>query len=102
MRTLPSLALSIVIFLGTMAMLTIRGRSLKTGALSEVRLASDGAFRDGVYLGKLAAKGGQALRPAIGRWSTDLDRSSFTAGYRSGYSEFLASARPSVRIPSTE
>ena len=52
---------------------------------------SDGAFRDGLYLGKLAAERGAAPHVAIGRWATSQDRSSFTAGYRQGYSEFLAS-----------
>jgi hypothetical protein len=54
---------------------------------SEVRFAEDGAFRDGLYLGKLAAQGRQVQRPAIGRWSSDQDRASFTAGYRLGYEQ---------------
>jgi len=54
---------------------------------AEARLASDGAFRDGLYLGKLAAENGQPRRLAVGRWSTEQDRAMFTAGYRRGYSE---------------
>jgi hypothetical protein len=60
---------------------------------SEARLANDGAFRDGLYLGKLAAKGGQQSRLTIGRWSTQQDRSQFAAGYRRGYGETLTGAK---------
>jgi len=60
----------------------------------EAPLAADGAFRDGLYLGKLAARNGERLRPAIGRWSTDHDRSMFAAGYERGYSETLAGSEP--------
>ena len=52
---------------------------------------TDGAFRDGLYLGKLAADGGDEPHVAVGRWATAEDRSSFTAGYQRGYSELLAS-----------
>jgi hypothetical protein len=54
---------------------------------SEVRFAEDGAFRDGLYLGKLAARNHQEQRPAIGRWSSDQDRARFAAGYRLGYQQ---------------
>jgi hypothetical protein len=47
-----------------------------------------------MYLGKLAAESGRPLRPAIGRWSTDQDRATFTAGYRRGYNETLARIEP--------
>ena len=52
---------------------------------------TDGAFRDGLYLGRLAAESGREPHVAVGRWSRAEDRSSFTAGYQRGYSEFLAS-----------
>ena len=52
---------------------------------------TDGAFRDGLYLGRLAAKSGREPHVAVGRWSTAQDRSSFTAGYERGYGEFRAS-----------
>jgi hypothetical protein len=51
---------------------------------------TDGAFRDGLYLGRLAAERGGEQHVAIGRWAHVEDRSSFTAGYQQGYSEFLA------------
>jgi hypothetical protein len=52
---------------------------------------TNGAFRDGLYLGRLAAESGREPHVAAGRWSTEEDRSSFTAGYQRGYSEFPAS-----------
>ena len=55
-----------------------------------VRYATDGAFRDGLYLGRLAAESGAESHIAIGRWATVGDRASFTAGYQQGYNEFLA------------
>ena len=52
---------------------------------------TDGAFRDGLYLGRLAADGGGEPHVAVGRWATAEDRSSFTAGYQRRYNELLAS-----------
>jgi len=86
-------ALVLVICLGTTAMLAVSNHNVKSNASGEPALASDGAFRDGLYLGELAAESGQApRRPAVGRWSADQDRSMFAAGYRRGYSESLTSA----------
>lgn len=52
---------------------------------------TDGAFRDGLYLGRLAAQSGGERHVSVGRWATVQDRSSFSAGYEQGYNEFLAS-----------
>ena len=94
---------AIVIGLGATATLAINPHSLNPRTTAEVRLAADGAFRDGLYFGKLAAEYGQPLRPAVGRWSTDQDRSMFTAGYRRGYNESLASTGANAeRAQSTE
>jgi hypothetical protein len=95
MSKLSTYALAIAVSLGTTAMLDNSQRSDKPNASSEeARLATDGAFRDGMYLGKLAAESGRPLRPTIGRWSTDQDRTTFTAGYRRGYNEALARIEP--------
>jgi hypothetical protein len=87
---------AIVIGLSATATLAISPRAVKPGTAAEALFANDGAFRDGLYLGKLTAKGGQPLRPAIGRWSTDQDRAMFTAGYRRGYNESLTSTEASA------
>lgn len=65
----------------------LNNTSVMPGASAEARFASDGAFRDGLYLGKLAAENGQPRRLGVGRWSNEQDRAMFTAGYRRGYSE---------------
>jgi hypothetical protein len=57
---------------------------------------TDGAYRDGLFLGKFAADRGDAPHFAVGRWSTVAERASFTAGYQRGYTEVL-SARVTSR-----
>jgi hypothetical protein len=85
--------LAIAMGVGTTAMLSNKQRATTPEADSEASFAADGAFRDGMYLGRLAVQYGQPARAAVGRWSTDKDRSMFTAGYRRGYTESLASLR---------
>jgi hypothetical protein len=63
-------ALVMTVSIGTSAMLGNLKRATSPDASAESRLAADGAFRDGMYLGKLAAENGQPLRPAVGRWMT--------------------------------
>jgi hypothetical protein len=78
---------AIAIGLSASATLAISPRTVKPDTTAEAIFTADGAFRDGLYLGKLAAENGQPARPAIGRWSADHDRSMFAAGYRRGYNE---------------
>ncbi len=95
MSKISTYALAIAVCLGTTAMLANSQRTINPNAGAEARLAADGAFRDGLYLGKLAAENGEAVaRPAIGRWSTDQDRATFAAGFRRGYNESLAHVEP--------
>lgn len=62
--------------------------------------ASDGAFRDGVYLARLDARLGRAAHLRSGRWNNDRDRASFVAGYEKEYNQLFAkSPRPSVSHP---
>jgi hypothetical protein len=64
---------------------------------------ADGAFRDGMYLGRLAAERDAEPHVAIGRWATSEDRASFAAVYHRGYSEELASRTlPTMRAPRAE
>ena len=73
--------------LGTSAMLVRRDAPARQRQSVDRQLASDGAFRDGVYLGELARAAHRQMRAPLGRWSTEKDRASFTAGYRQGFSE---------------
>ena len=47
--------------------------------------AIDGAFRDGLFQGELAATRGSTRHISRGRWAADKDRASFSEGYRQGY-----------------
>jgi hypothetical protein len=92
MDKLFTYALAIAVCLGTTALLTNNGGAARQQQNADAPLATDGAFRDGLYLGRLAAEAGRPLRPPVGRWSNPRDRASFAAGYRLGYDDFLASA----------
>ncbi len=83
---------AILIGLSASATLALSPRTVNPTTSEGALFAADGAFRDGLYLGKLSAQQGQPPRLAIGRWSTEHDRSLFTAGYRRGYDEVLANA----------
>lgn len=62
----------------------------ETDNAASMRGATNGAFRDGAYLGKLAAERGEQPHVAFGRWRDILDRKSFVEGYESGYRQNLA------------
>jgi hypothetical protein len=64
------------------------GRVQKT----DIQFAANGAFRDGLFVGKLAAERGEAMHPLPGRWTAEADRISFIAGYQRGYRDVLATA----------
>jgi hypothetical protein len=53
----------------------------------ETQMATDGAFRDGLFVGRWDAEQGRSGPAPIGRWSGEQDRESFTAGYRMGLGE---------------
>jgi len=68
------------------AMLVSHDMTLQnTGAAIE--LNNDAAFRDGLYLGRLAQAENRTMRPPVGRWSTEKDRASFAAGFQQGFGE---------------
>ena len=90
MNKLLTLALALVVCVGTTAMLA-RSLNARHGQKSDPQIVADGAFRDGLYVGRLAAEGGRPLRPQVGRWSSEADRTLFVAGYRRGYNDALAS-----------
>ena len=51
----------------------------------KINAQTDGAFRDGLYLGALDARRGREHHIATGRWSNETDRRSFATGYMQGY-----------------
>jgi hypothetical protein len=62
-------------------------------AKADLQTATDGAYRDGLYIGRLTAQSGRRLSPQVGRWSTERDRAAFLAGYQRGYSQAAGSAQ---------
>ena len=48
------------------------------------------AYRDGLYLGKMAAERGDAAHVATARWANDSDRAQFTAGYEQAFGGAVA------------
>jgi len=91
MSRLSSGALVIAVCLGAAAMHASSGAPAFESAGGDVNQATEGAFRDGLYLGKLAAERGQRSHICSGRWAREKDRTLFSSGYRQGYSEFLSS-----------
>jgi len=47
-----------------------------------IDLSLTAAYRDGLYVGKLAAQRGEQRLAPVGRWSTQTDRDAFLAGYQ--------------------
>jgi hypothetical protein len=57
---------------------------------AQVTEATSSAYQDGLYLGRLAAKNGNLPHVSSGRWNTDEDRASFSAGYERGFVTIIA------------
>jgi hypothetical protein len=51
--------------------------------------AADAAFRDGLYVGKIAGERGNKPHISAGRWATEPDRTAYAAGYLQGYNGAL-------------
>ena len=52
---------------------------------SAAQILTEGAYRDGLYVGRLHRNQGLPSRPAHGRWSRESDRQLFEIGYNRGY-----------------
>lgn len=85
MRRASIVVLALGILLGT----TVFDGKTEAGSYSSAsedsRLAGDGAFRDGLYVGQYMAKNGRPMLAPVGRWSATQDRDAFLSGYRRGY-----------------
>lgn len=72
------------------AMLVSHDMTLQNKTAAAIELNNDAAYRDGLYLGKLAQAENRTMRPPVGRWSTEKDRASFAAGFQQGLADKLA------------
>jgi hypothetical protein len=91
MKLLSFLAFVSLLGIGTVSGFHGNRSHTLSSATDSIGQTADGAFRDGLYLGRLTAERGSASHIASARWSTDKDRASFSAGYQRGYNQFLAS-----------
>ena len=96
MKRLSLFASVVALGMGTVSTLRTTSHNHVSIPNQNVAQINDGAFRDGLDLGRLAAERGAEPHVASGRWATPQDRSSFSAGYQQGYSEFLASRAASA------
>jgi hypothetical protein len=90
MKLLSYLACLSLLGMGTISEFHGNRNQSHPAAIDDIGQTTDGAFRDGLYLGRLTAERGSESHVASARWATDKDRASFTAGYRLGYNQFLA------------
>jgi len=87
MKTISLFALALTLGMGTASMLNTDNHNSNQAVVQN----ADAAFRDGLYLGRLAAEAGAEPHVARGRWATLGDRALFSAGYQEGYRGSLAS-----------
>lgn len=86
MTKLSVFAVVLVLFAGTAAMLRTDRTAARPVADSAI-LAGSAPFRDGLYLGRFAARRGEPMHIASGRWVTPADRNLFVIGFEHGYQE---------------
>jgi hypothetical protein len=89
MKKIGLYVLIIVLSVGSAAMVQSAMRTRSLNSDSSALMATNGAFRDGFYLGKLAARNGEEPRISTGRWAKDEDRSAFREGYNRGFHQTL-------------
>src|SRR5690349_1072911 len=99
MKRLPLFASTVALGLGIFPMVQGNHHHKLANDQADPAYALNGAFRDGLYLGKLAASAGERSHAAVGRWATSEDRASFSDGYSVGYEEILAN-RAATASPS--
>ena len=102
MKKLSIFTIVIALCLGAAAMIQ-NGRvsNVLQGSAVDASHTTSGPFRDGLYLGKLAAERGGVPYISSGRWATEADRASFAAGFQHGYHDGLV-RRASEASPNQE
>jgi hypothetical protein len=95
MKNLPVFTIVIALCLGAGVGMIQSGRGSDGGQSSSISTAraTSAPYRDGLYLGKLAAAHGGESQISIGRWTTEADRASFKAGFQAGLRRRLGASR---------
>jgi len=88
MKKLVLSALAFLVMTASALMLR-SGNAQPLGVAPE--LATNAAYRDGLYLGRLAAVQGSDPHVSAGRWVKAKDRAAFSAGYGQAYYAQIAS-----------
>lgn len=92
MKTL--LAGALVFSLGTIVLLQNTRGERKSA--DSANMASNAAFRDGMFLRHRDAAEQRDRHTAIGRWADSSDRDAFRTGYDEGYDQALARSEQNV------
>ena len=79
---------ALVLFVAAAFALTLRSGSVQSAGTPE--LTTNAAYRDGLYVGRLAAEQGSEERIPAGRWAFAKDRAAFAAGYEQAYNQLIA------------
>jgi len=87
MKKISLYMLAIALSAGSAAIVRSAMRAQSLHADGSALKEASGPFRDGLYLGKLAAKSGDEPRITTARWSRDEDRVAFREGYEHGFSQ---------------
>ncbi len=66
---------------------SVRPQGAATSQSHAINPLSSAAYRDGLYVGKLAAQRGEQRLAPVGRWSAQDDREAFLAGYQQANAE---------------
>ena len=91
MKNLPVFTIVIALCLGAATAMIQSGRGSDGWQSSSIETAraTSAPYRDGLYLGKLAAARGGESHISVGRWASEADRASFAAGFNQGYQNEL-------------
>ena len=87
MKNLPIFTIAIALCLGAAVAMIQSDRGSDGWQSSSIQTAhaTSAPYRDGLYLGKLAAARSGESQISTGRWTTEADRASFKAGFQQGY-----------------
>jgi hypothetical protein len=94
MKSISLWTLILVVAAGSTAIMKTRSNANEGMAEVTSVQTTHGAYRDGLYLGKLAASLGDAPHLCTGRWSKKADQDLFSAGFEQGYAGQIAKALP--------
>jgi hypothetical protein len=92
-RVLP---IAIAISLSFASGVLVGGSSHHSNHRDNPAMASDPAYRDGLYQARLDVRDGRRPHLAVGRWPTEAARASFVAGYQEGYRQSTDSPNSSL------